>query len=246
MNTTDGKQFLVWLCKQPVSSEKWFTKALTLLSICPKDTSVIDFILSAVDSNNFRLDGNLFLSLLTKSQGTARNCILQSCAFGRLPKSAFKKAFSYCEEHFQTTQERLLLAFVLRVYLRRESKGADHFSEFIRSTLVSRSPALRLHGLALIGFMTHVNVGDIINLRKALDAKNFELRMNSLNSICLLLKRHKEIKSNIVRSCLDEVLKIRVLQILRADPEKNVRACARYVLQERKKAADSFKNAVSE
>lgn len=225
------------LALQLVSTDAWTDQrrrdiaASVLLMLVPS-FEVLDTALKGVDEEQaYRIDGKLLSDLYASCPKHLKLALAHTPAFSRLGPRAFLPLFRDAWQIKPATlYQRRDLALTLEAFLGGNQKHGESFRDIIMSLFWSPVHELCLRGIYQVGYLGDLAPKDLDRIRQKLSG-SVHIRMNALNGLTLLARRHREVAPAIREFITSDPVLRAARHIQKTDPDEGARSCARYLLK---------------
>jgi hypothetical protein len=225
------------LTRQLLSAEPWTDQTrrnlvATVLMIVVHEFEALSAAIEEFYSVRFEVDSTLLTDLYSSCPAELQVELVATPAFGRLPPPLFKRYFlTTWENERLTTDQRDTLAYELSGFLHQHPEEAESYRDIVLGLLHSPRKSRCLSGLYLACLLSELAPRDLERIKRKLKAAWFAQRMNALNGLSLLVKRHREVAPEIVQFATSDEIRSLARRIQRADPDKGVRSSAYFLLK---------------
>jgi hypothetical protein len=183
------------------------------------------------DEGRFQLDEKLVSDLYRASPADLKIALVSQLAFTRLKPAVFESLFRDVWRLPMTLLQRQRVAWALAGYFKRNPDRAEAFRPLILDLLRSNRKYFVLAGLGLVRHLNELEPGDLERIKQRMNAAWSHHRMNAINGLCELVKRHREVSPAVVAFATSPELRAIARRIQRTDPDKDARTCAYYLLK---------------
>jgi hypothetical protein len=225
------------LTLQLLSAKPWTDQTrrnlvASVLMILVPGREALSAAFEGFDNGSFEVDSTLLTDLHAACPTELQVELIGTPAFRHLPSPIFKRLFlaTWGNERL-TMDQQASLALDLETFLRRHPTEAEGYRDIILRLLHSRRRALCVRGLYLACLLNELSPRDLERVKKKVTAAWFDHRMNALNGLCALVKRHREATPANVELATSEEVRTLARRLLRTDPDNAVRSCAYFLLR---------------
>jgi hypothetical protein len=225
------------LALQLLSVEPWTDQrrrdvvASVLLILVPS-FEVLDRGLNGIDERHaYTIDPKLITDLYEHCPAEQKLALACTTAFCRLAPVPFRRLFLDAWARPMSIEQREALVSTLAAFFSAYPERAEEYRSLILELLWSPRRYLALAALRMVGYLNDLAPRDLERIKARVSGKWFDHRMNGLNGLCELVKRHREVSPAVVAFATSPELRAIARRIQRTDPDKDARTCAYYLLK---------------
>jgi hypothetical protein len=184
-----------------------------------------------LEAGTYRIDSQLLQDAYATCPQDLRLELAHSLAFIRSEPTVFRRLFLDLWKTEATPSVREELAGILHTFLIWNPARADDYRDIILELFWSPRRYTALPALHMLGYLSDLSPRDLERIKARVTGKWFDHRMNGLNGLCNLVKRHREVSPDVVAFATSPELRAIARRIQRTDPDKDARTCAYYLLK---------------